>query len=311
MNDEVRTRLRELIRNYGVLLIQDESRCEALITNTLTDAKKELNLLLLAYRDKVPHELANVVGSDSTQQLIPQLAKRLSDSYGTQESLASWVVETWAEALGCGSSPAPLASLASEPARKSDSGVSSEAAVTITEFEDRFEGDTWGVKAISFSPNGQLVVAGAVQLFNKAGVPTLAIWDAHSGRLVQTLRRVGERVDIPFCFSPDGSFICSRPWDVEHEKSVQICDASSGRPMRTFVHPGPVTDAALSPNGRWIATACADGECKVRLWEISSGRLVRTMPSQGRMIWSGAATPMSVAFSSDGSRIASGHIDGK
>lgn len=61
-------------------------------------------------------------------------------------------------------------------------------------------------------------------------------------------------------------------------------------------HSGPVTAVAFSAKGRWLASGSADST--VKIWEVSSGRELRTFAGHGREV-------SSVAFSPDASLVAS------
>lgn len=61
-----------------------------------------------------------------------------------------------------------------------------------------------------------------------------------------------------------------------------------------------ISSIALSPDKSLIASACADG--KVRVWRVSDGSLLNRLES-------GSEGVTSVAFSSDGNMLASGHED--
>src|SRR3712207_5667707 len=60
-------------------------------------------------------------------------------------------------------------------------------------------------------------------------------------------------------------------------------------------HPYGVSAAALTPDGKWLATGGMDRA--VRVWDVASGRLVREFPT-GKAHW-----PTSVAFTPDGARV--------
>ena len=79
--------------------------------------------------------------------------------------------------------------------------------------------------------------------------------------------------------------------------SVDLRDATSGAIVRTIVaHRGEVTDLAFSPDGRWLATAGADG--RLRVWDSSTGRPGAAIEGEG---------PVSdLAFGADGARVAGG-----
>ena len=65
-------------------------------------------------------------------------------------------------------------------------------------------------------------------------------------------------------------------------------------------HPGIVMSVAISPDGRWIASAGADGLLK--LWDSSNGSLIREFTGHAGGIYT-------LAFSPDGKKLASGGWD--
>ena len=66
-------------------------------------------------------------------------------------------------------------------------------------------------------------------------------------------------------------------------------------------HGGTVTRACWSPDGRLVATACADGV--VRLFDAATGALARELRGHTGVVWD-------VAFTCDGTRVVSGGRDG-
>src|SRR5207249_2840330 len=76
---------------------------------------------------------------------------------------------------------------------------------------------------------------------------------------------------------------------------VRLVDASDGKELRAFAgHRGPMTAAALTPDGRTLATGGDDKE--VVLWEVATGQERRrlTQPSE----------PRALAFAPDGNTLA-------
>ena len=61
------------------------------------------------------------------------------------------------------------------------------------------------------------------------------------------------------------------------EDSIKIWDMQSGNLIRGFTtdHKYPITDAVISPDGNWLATASDDNTVKV--WKTANGQLVQTL----------------------------------
>jgi WD40 repeat protein/tetratricopeptide (TPR) repeat protein/tRNA A-37 threonylcarbamoyl transferase component Bud32 len=53
------------------------------------------------------------------------------------------------------------------------------------------------------------------------------------------------------------------------------------RLLQVWAHPKPVSCADFSPDGRWVATACADGS--VRIWEVATGKMAVSLEYGGRI----------------------------
>jgi len=157
------------------------------------------------------------------------------------------------------------------------------------------DGIVWSV---AFSPDGRLLASGSTD-------KTIKLWDVASGSLVRTL--TGHTMAVSsVAFSPDGRLLASgNGWP----DTIKLWDMASGSLVRTLSgHTGPVTSVAFSPDGRLLASSscgrsltqspwCAQGE--IKLWEVASGREVRTLT--GHTSWVN-----SVAFSPDGRLLASG-----
>ena len=84
------------------------------------------------------------------------------------------------------------------------------------------------------------------------------------------------------------------------DKTLRLWDVETGQSQSLGTHPAQPYQVTFSPDGKLIATGCADG--KVRLWETATGKLRVFEGHTGRV--------QSVAFSPDGTKLASRSHDG-
>jgi WD40 repeat protein/serine/threonine protein kinase len=116
---------------------------------------------------------------------------------------------------------------------------------------------------------------------------------------------------IRVAFSPDGKYFASGSRDGR----VRIFDATSGNLLRDWAaSANPISDIAISPDSLLVAsssvpyasmagaTPVAGGDNSINVWSASAGALLRTLTGHTLDVWS-------IAFSPDGSRIASGSED--
>jgi WD40 repeat protein len=152
------------------------------------------------------------------------------------------------------------------------------------------EGHAGEIRALAFSPDGQLVASGSED-------HTVKLWETFTGREVRTLRGHSDWVES-VAFRPDGRLLASGSWD----GTVRLWDVRTGRDVDTLRgHGSAVLAVAFSPDGRLLASASTDGA--IVLWDVDSGREVRRL--EGHRGW-----VFSVVFGPDGRLLASGSRDG-
>ena len=182
-----------------------------------------------------------------------------------------------------------------------------------------------GVLTADFSPDGRRIVSGS------AG-GTVHVRDATTGAEIVTLKG-HEAAVLSAAFSPDGSRIVTASGD----KTARVWDAATGAEFAVLHgHQDIVFDALFSRDGKRILTQSRDGT--VRLWDAQSGEQMAVatldgsasgvMPSpdlrtmavlspdgppglrdvgkQTRIADLGSAPVMSLAYSPDGTQVATG-----
>ena len=149
--------------------------------------------------------------------------------------------------------------------------------------------------AAAFSPDGRMAAT--------SGKERVQIWNTDNGQLVRSLP-TDKVVRRALAFSPDGKLLASG--DENH--LVQIWDVETGKLLQTLTgHNYSIYSLAFDPQGNRIVSGA--GEYKrlqagqdvgeISLWDVSTGRLIRTFPKQALAIFV-------VKFSPDGKRFATG-----
>ena len=198
----------------------------------------------------------------------------------------------------------------------------------------RFRGETTGVMAAAFSPDGQ-------RLALTEGQGEVVLRATEDGRLVRRLAGPAAKHDnLALAFSPDGRLLAAmhqqrlRVWEVASGKELPGIEVTRpyGRPQFgadgetlaaftgnsltvwnvssrkkvvecTLLPPDSQVELytfALSPDGRAAATADSSGE--VRFWELASGHERFRFTSPGSPVFS-------LAFAPDGRTLLTGNAD--
>jgi WD40 repeat protein/serine/threonine protein kinase len=151
------------------------------------------------------------------------------------------------------------------------------------------------VVSVAYSPDGTRLASTSLDR-------TVKIWDTATGQEVLTLRGHND-VTSRALFSPDGRRLAS----VSVEGTLKVWDATpldAVPPDHSLVlagHTGIAYGVAFSPapGSRRLASASADQT--VKIWDAETGRELFTFPGH-------TDKALSVAFSPDGRRLASGEI---
>jgi eukaryotic-like serine/threonine-protein kinase len=157
--------------------------------------------------------------------------------------------------------------------------------------------DKTGVHSVAFSSDGE-------RLASASGDGTVKVWNSRTGKVIQTIP-AHKGFASSVAFHPDGDHLIS----VGADKLVKVWYlAADPFPRKVFEHPcdavhmfGTAYAAAFSPlDHNHLAVGC---EGAVRVWNWRTEKPVHTFPGQGNH-------RLSLAFSRDGKRLASGNWRG-
>ncbi|MBX7222514.1 MAG: caspase family protein [Blastocatellia bacterium] len=169
---------------------------------------------------------------------------------------------------------------------------SSPASVPDARMEKILRGHTQPIKAVTVAPDGKtLLSAGADKM--------LRLWNVTTGNQEQTFAGHASPVHLAN-ISPDGRFLVTGGWD----QILKVWDTGTGREMlRIPDHFFGVREVVFTPDSRLMATTGSGPDCyKVKLWEVETGTLVRTLTGH-------QGTVGCLALSPDGKWIATGSYD--
>jgi WD40 repeat protein len=151
-----------------------------------------------------------------------------------------------------------------------------------------------GVRAVAFSPDGNLLAVGADHL---------TLWDV---RDVNTPQHLGEPISAgesgvtTLAYAPDGTMVAAGLFDGT-VRLWNITDPNAPQAVFTLSeHKDRIIEIAISADGTMLASASQDSS--VRLWNLADGTQIRALENQnGRMV--------TVSFSPDSTRLAAGGAD--
>jgi WD40 repeat protein len=170
------------------------------------------------------------------------------------------------------------------------------------------------VDAVSVAPDGKTLAAAGRRLGTTPG--GIHTWDLATGKPLRSFGRARSwTIYLPF--TPDSKQLASGGEGF----TAYLWDVATGREVRTFEHPkppaGPLSGRArkldlvlgltLAPDGKTLATG--DNEGMLRLWELSTGKQRRQIPTGGAGSF-GVFAVCALAYAPDGRTLASAGGDG-
>ena len=143
-----------------------------------------------------------------------------------------------------------------------------------------------GLSSMTFSPDGQTLVASAYDT-------DVRVWNARNGELVKLIEDMTVSM-FDLAFSPDGKYLAAAGVD----RTIYLWDAKQWKLLRKITgQPEMISALEFSPDSKFLVTGGMNemafgAPVKVIVWNIASGRPVRTEEAEHRV--------NTVAFSPDG-----------
>ena len=156
-----------------------------------------------------------------------------------------------------------------------------------------------GINAFAFSPDSQT-------LASVGRDATVQLWNVETGELLKTFSG-NDREFRAVAFSPDGQLLATGGW----LSKIHLWNVQTGSLLKTLPEKYGVETLAFSPDGQFLASGGGFKDSTIRLWNIHTGEKQFTLIGHAKNPHSGHTSDVySVAFSPDGTLLASGGIDG-
>jgi WD40 repeat protein len=132
------------------------------------------------------------------------------------------------------------------------------------------------VCAVRFSPDGRTLATGGGESSRSGDIH---LWDADSGKLLQSWKDKHNDTVLALDFSPDGAWLASGAAD----RLGRVTEVATRKPVFLLeAHTHHVMGVSFRADGRMLATAGADGF--VNTWDMSSGERAKKIPGWNKEV---------------------------
>jgi WD40 repeat protein/serine/threonine protein kinase len=249
-------------------------------------------------KERLPFPVKEMIRSLVFSTDSKRLASVAGDRPGGEWAVKVWEAETAKElkSISLLAQASVVAAVAYNPDGKHLAIASYDGTVKVWEVEAgkaqlTLQGHSGGTSSVAYNADGTRLASAGYDR-------TVKVWDAATGRELFTIKGHSSVV-TSVSFSPDGKRLASAAGD----KTVRVWNTQVGQHPMALDGGGLVNSVAVSPNGKLLAaTGRAPlqpgkgplNESQVKVWDIESGKELHSFKAGG----------VSVAFSSDGKRLA-------
>ena len=185
MNATVQTKLRQIVAQYGISVIDDPLRCQGLLNDLCPMCKREVNSLILVLKEGIPNELIKAGRSTPRKALASRLIRQVVDNHGLSEDVARWAVESWSRAVDS-LDPAAVAKARAAAPKVARVATPVPAVANAPAKTKTIRPATISWKAVSDTVQHQAVLL-PVALFVVSGVYLLLLSSVYGGRAAATV----------------------------------------------------------------------------------------------------------------------------
>jgi RNA polymerase sigma factor (sigma-70 family) len=154
-----------------------------------------------------------------------------------------------------------------------------------------FEGASAWVDSLAFTPDGKRVIG-----IGLTGTP-IRVWDPATGKELAPVGNLPVGSAKCLALAPDGKLLATGGMD----KVIRLWDVAARKEVRQLTgQEGSIWALTFSPDDRRIAAVTAAGKFNfvangtdraIRVWDVATGRIVRTLTGPAEGSWSAAWSP--------------------